>query len=268
MNPHDDHRERDRGVARRPRMGRAVAPAVVLLVVCGARADEPVPPADVVREHGVTIEPPVAIGAKTASGAESPQPQSRQNGSAGFTTPRVRRTSVDHRIAGGGQAYGLETMPVGGGSSPWYRSAIGSLAVVLGLVAAAYWLVRRFVPTARASESGLLRVVSRAALSPKHSVALVHLGRRFVVVGVSPDRLDALCEIHDGDEVAELAARTATGTTRRRDAFDKALIREAHRFRDEDTAAREEPVRTGRQAGTAREPLADLLNRLRTLRSQ
>ena len=124
------------------------------------------------------------------------------------------------------------------------------------------------MPAARASESGLLRVVSRAALSPKHSVVLVHLGRRFVVVGVSPDRLDALCEIQDAEEVAELAARAGAGAARRRDGFEDELIREARQFQDVGGAATEETVRIKPRPIGVREPLADLLNRLRALRSQ
>ena len=122
-----------------------------------------------------------------------------------------RRPPKDRRVAprrGGTLGLGDGSAD---GSTPWYRSAIGSLMLVLALVAIAYTVVKRFIPTARTADSGLIRVVARAALSPKHSVALVQLGQRFVMIGVSPDRMSTITEIRDADEVGELAARAGTG---------------------------------------------------------
>ena len=82
-------------------------------------------------------------------------------------------------------------------STPWYRTGIGALAVVLALVAGAYWVVRRWMPSARTVDAGVMKLVGRTGLTPKQSLALVQVGRRYVVVGVSPDRLDSLCEISE-----------------------------------------------------------------------
>ena len=202
--------------------------------------------------------------------AQSSQGDMEQGSGANVATQQAVRVPAAKRTVRRGRVPGLET-PLEDRSTPWYRSAIGSIAVVLALVGVAYFLVRRFVPAARASESRLLRVVARAALSPKHSVALVHLGRRFVMVGVSPDRLVALCDIQDPDEVAELVVRTGGAMRRDNNDFDEVLVREADHFREHTAEAEESASATGPGGSrtiAAREPLTDLLNRLRTLQSK
>ena len=235
-----------------------VALLVVLAVVSWAWAGE--------RESAAADGDPV----RSDPEARSSQGDVEQDAGANVATQQATRVPAAKRTVRRGRIPGFET-PLEDRSTPWYRSAIGSIAVVLALVGVAYFLVRRFVPAARASESGLLRVVARAALSPKHGVALVHLGRRFVMVGVSPDRLVALCDIQDPDEVAELVVRTGGAVRRDRNDFDEVLVREADHFR-EHTAEAEEPASATSPAGSrpiaAREPLTDLLNRLRTLQSK
>ncbi|MGB0716463.1 MAG: flagellar biosynthetic protein FliO [Phycisphaerae bacterium] len=86
-----------------------------------------------------------------------------------------------------------------------WGSAIGALALVLGLIFLCYWLVRRFVPGGVAQEQAGMKVIARAAVSPKQSLALVRLGQRLVMVGVSPDSMTALAEITDPDEVSAIA---------------------------------------------------------------
>jgi len=103
----------------------------------------------------------------------------------------------------------------------------------------------------------------------------VRLGRRFVLVGVSPDRIEPLCDIASPDEVADIARmlvpqgstlgdgnRSPTlegwGThakteTEKAAAFDDDLSAEASRY--EDTAA-------GSSVPAARRQLGRLLRRL------
>ena len=47
----------------------------------------------------------------------------------------------------------LETPGLGsGGETPWYRTPLGSMTMVLGLIGAAYWTARRVVPGARPTD--------------------------------------------------------------------------------------------------------------------
>lgn len=180
-------------------------------------------------------------------------------------------------------------------STPSYLSGLGALAIVLVLIGVVAWAVKRWMPAARGGSSGVLRIVGRASLSAKHTVALVQLGRRFVMVGVTGDRLAALCEVSDPDEVAELVARIDTSGKHAAPGFDHMLEGETHCYRevavddagggigaagenDQDarcgyttrggealTGSQREPVKDGATGTGPRKPLRDLLHRLRTL---
>ncbi len=149
----------------------------------------------------------------------------------------------------------------------WYQSGLGALSIVLALVGVATWAVRRWLPSAKIRDNDLLRVVSRTSLSPKQSLALVHLGRRFVVLGISSDNVNVLCEVTDPDEVADLVQRTEKARNERPHGFDSALLDEAARF-DEPI----EPVTKGQQPHAfekhaGRDSLRALLHRLKTLKT-
>ncbi len=156
----------------------------------------------------------------------------------------------------------------GAQGTPWYRTGIGALAIVLALVGIGFWAVRRWVPSTRSGENGVLKVVARVNLSPKHNVALVRVGRRFVLVGLAGDRVNVLCNVCDQDEVAELAARVGTAGGQPVAEFGDLLIDEAAEYKvpAERNAGRAQPVRS---AGTgAAQPLSDLLRKLRELKTK
>jgi len=157
-----------------------------------------------------------------------------------------------------------QNVAIGGRPSSLIPSGLGALAVVLGLVAVVYWVVRRWVPSVRVSDNGAVRVVGRAPLTPKHHVSVIQLGRRLVLVGVAPDRLTSLCEIRDPEEVADVLSRMERG--RQGSAFDDQLFREAAAFDEpaEPDGAEPDPSR----ADHDREPLNALLSRLRRLQSK
>jgi flagellar biosynthetic protein FliO len=85
------------------------------------------------------------------------------------------------------------------------------LLTVLGLIAAAALVVRRFMPARRMlTGQGVLDVVARASLSGKQSLLLVKMGRRLVLLGVSPERINALAEVEEREEVALLLGEVAS----------------------------------------------------------
>lgn len=149
--------------------------------------------------------------------------------------------------------------------SPWYASGLGALAVVLVLIGSGTWAVKRWIPAARRADHRLLRVVARTGLSPKHSMNLVRVGRRFVIVGVSGDRMTALADITDPDEVAELVERIDASPAATPTGFDDLLRSETGHYLDvaPDVAAHPSRLADGLRRG--REPLSKLLRRLRSL---
>lgn len=155
--------------------------------------------------------------------------------------------------------------------TPWYRTGLGALVAVLALVGAAAWLMRRWVPGVRAVESGVVRVVGRTVLSPKHTLTLVALGRRFVLVGVCGDRLTTISEVTDPDEVAALAARIGSSHGQKGDDFGDLLAGEEDDYRSE-AERRVAGVRSvasvSADGGGGRGSLGALLRRLKTLHTK
>ena len=154
-------------------------------------------------------------------------------------------------------------------SAPWYRSGVVPLLVVLGGIAATFIVLRRFIPAVRATGGGVLQVVARTALSPKHNVALIQVGAsRFVLVGIAGDRVTPLCDIHESDQVASLAVRCLgrsglDGTT-----FDAMLELQDHEFERACQDVGDNVVDGPRGVTDAKGRLGGLLDRLQTLRDK
>lgn len=164
----------------------------------------------------------------------------------------------------------------------WYRTGIGALGIVLAVIGVAVWGIRRWMPRLGGAGCSVLNVVGRAGLSPKHSVALVSVGQRFVLVGLSGDRMTRICEVSDPQEVAELTLRLGQSSSLGKPvsgggsakAFESLLAGEvneyAHDLEPASTDARRATDRQGENAPQSRshrtrEPLSALLERLRSL---
>lgn len=94
----------------------------------------------------------------------------------------------------------------GGGLEDQGWVAVLKMLFWMVLVVAAIYggarLIKRYVPAARNMfGAGTLKVVGRTFLSPKQSILLVRVGRRMLVVGVTPASMSALAEISDPEEL-------------------------------------------------------------------
>ena len=210
---------------------------------------------------GIQEERPVDAGLPTVEESAGRSAQAESN--AGSLTLAPSSRFARRRLAPA-----LGDGAINERSAPWYRTGIGALAVVLALVAGAYWVVRRWMPSARTVDAGVMKLVGRTGLTPKQSLALVQVGRRYVVVGVSPDRLDSLCEICDPEEVAELGLRIGSQRTGSADEFNALLAGEASDYPDasppvSDLREREFSHRAGTPGA-----LKELLARLRTMQTK
>jgi hypothetical protein len=85
-----------------------------------------------------------------------------------------------------------------GGSDGWYVGLAG-IALALAVCGAIVAVASRF--SARSS-AGAIHIVSRAGLTPKHTVYLLRVGRRVLLVGVGPQGAPSL--ISEMDELSEI----------------------------------------------------------------
>lgn len=171
------------------------------------------------------------IDAEKNSDAAAPSP-----GSGAIIPDRtIRRPSPEKISSTTAQPAALQLNTA---AESWRLGGLVPLIIVLGVMAGAYYVVKRFAPGAVKADGGLLSVVSRAALSPKHSIALVRVGRRFVLVGISGDNIASLSEVTDEEEVADLVAATGTSRSEMDTGFSDLLGGEAKLFDEADAPCR------------------------------
>ncbi|MBN1943063.1 MAG: flagellar biosynthetic protein FliO [Phycisphaerae bacterium] len=85
----------------------------------------------------------------------------------------------------------------------WGRLLL-AMAMVVVLIVALGWLVKKMGGGGKLAGRGPLHVAARADLSPKHQVFLVRMGGRLLLIGAGPQGLTRLSEITDASEAAEL----------------------------------------------------------------
>lgn len=108
-----------------------------------------------------------------------------------------------------------EPVPLGSGTGGIAGYGLGDwvgLAVRLGLVLLVIWgaiVAMRWYSRRMNGPGGSTRhlhVLESRALGPNRSLHLIRLGGRAVLIGVTPERINALLEIDDPEEVERLAA--------------------------------------------------------------
>lgn len=174
------------------------------------------------------------------------------------------------KTSGAGVAHATSPLPRSGqgGQRPWYRNGLFALGAVLTLIFVVVAVIKRYVPAVRAMSGGALKVISRVHLSPKQSVALVQVGPRLILIGVTQDRLTPLGEISDPQEVFDLRSRAGVGVESiARSRFEEALESEAAQYEaarhEEEEALPEPEASDGPADGTHR--VQETLGQLRTL---
>lgn len=151
--------------------------------------------------------------------------------------------------------------------TPWYRSGIMPLVMVMALVFALAWALKKIAPRFGVAPVGSLRVVGRAALSPKNQLVLVEVGKRLVLVGVSPDRVERITEITESIEVAGLTGKLRVpGQADSSGSFDTLLSIETTQFKSSDSSDVEESEVELAETSPRGEPLTKLMNRVRSLK--
>jgi flagellar biogenesis protein FliO len=111
------------------------------------------------------------------------------------------RTPLPAAITDGASTSDASGPSSGGGFA---RLAVG-LIVVVALIFAVRWLVRRSSKAKLPGGGGKLTVVATAPLAANRAVHLVRVGTELVLIGSAEQRVDAL-RVYDAEESAELSA--------------------------------------------------------------
>lgn len=194
--------------------------------------------------------------------AAEPEPMSSDTITHSYQLPprpadSRRTTSRDNRE---GSPWRTET--------PWYATGLGSLTIVLTLVAALFLLVRRWAPGAKIGDSGVMRVAARIPLGTRQQLALVQVGRRLILTGIAGDAISSLGEISDPDEVAELLARCGGRGRSPVVEFGDALHAAKTEY-DEPAVGSDSHLAAPRaHPATGERPVSELLKRVRALHAR
>ncbi|HPF37256.1 MAG TPA: flagellar biosynthetic protein FliO [Phycisphaerae bacterium] len=239
--------------ARRTRI--AIGLSLSLLVPAFARADDANP--------GVRTNAPARIDA--AGRADSDEAPSRDADAIVDEQPLVRRsTSTAIRHESDGEKTASVRLP-----KTSLIETFWPMLAVLGLIVGCVAAVRKWAPQAtRVSGASAMNILARQYLSSKQSLCLVKVGKRVVLVGVTPDSMNALAEINDPEEIATLASNLNRS---RSDAFSSALSKQAvEPDEDDEMDASNAPVtsvasrRDGR-LGETEARIQELVGRIRAL---
>src|SRR5690606_5612643 len=120
--------------------------------------------------------------------------------SAAAQEPAATPTTVSALEGVGGGVAGY-------GTGDWFGLGLrlaAVLAVIWVAVVAMRWYVRRMNCESGGSTRHL-QILETRALGPNRALHLVRLGDRAVLIGVTPERINQLMEIDDGEEVERLA---------------------------------------------------------------
>jgi flagellar biogenesis protein FliO len=95
-------------------------------------------------------------------------------------------------------------------NSSW--SALGALVIVVGLILVLARLLRRHTPMfSQSLPTEALEILGRRVVDPRQAILLVRIGSRILIVGSSPNGLNALGQIDDAVEVDVLAGLCRRG---------------------------------------------------------
>jgi flagellar biogenesis protein FliO len=118
-------------------------------------------------------------------------------------------------------------------SSPVWLQTLVPLGAVVGLFLLLAWGYRAVTGAGRARighglQSAAIEVLGRVGLTARHSLCLVRIGPKLVLVGVGGDRLTMLDVLNDAEAVAAVAGRAAQRSPGPE--FQRCLEREAREY--------------------------------------
>jgi flagellar protein FliO/FliZ len=89
-------------------------------------------------------------------------------------------------------------------------SLLASLLLVLGAAVAATWLLRRWKGSV-VRRDGPLQLIHVIGLGPRERLALVKVGNRYLVVGITPTQVTRVAELYDLQTPADTISDTSEG---------------------------------------------------------
>ena len=95
----------------------------------------------------------------------------------------------------------------GASSSTGIFKMISGLAIVLAVMAAVAWAIKRVLPNISNNQQSAARVISSVSVGSRERVVVVQVADRWIVVGVAPGQVNGLANL---DAASQLALENTT----------------------------------------------------------
>jgi flagellar biosynthetic protein FliO len=157
--------------------------------------------------------PPVQAPAVQTPAVQAAKPDSVPATSANAPAMDAASPAAPETTVGGGAANRSApvtppvTMPAGSATGSLLQTLF-ALIVVLGVLGALAWFLKRYGPKAMGGNANL-RVVGSLNLGGRERLLVVEIGNQWIVVGASPGRVNALATMPK-QESADMASTGAT----------------------------------------------------------
>jgi flagellar protein FliO/FliZ len=187
----------------RARLLAILATLLPLLLPLAASA-EPAPPVQAPAVQPPAVQPPAV---------QAPKPDTVPAPAANAPAMDAASPAAPETTVGGGAANRSApvtppvTMPAGSATGSLLQTLF-ALIVVLGVLGALAWFLKRYGPKAMGGNANL-RVVGSLNLGGRERLLVVEIGNQWIVVGASPGRVNALATMPK-QESADMASTGAT----------------------------------------------------------
>ncbi|MBK4739297.1 flagellar biosynthetic protein FliO [Noviherbaspirillum sp. DKR-6] len=151
-------------------------------------------PADATAQSGAGAHGGVEDAAKTATGA----PPSAGTGSAQSSAAPVTNPPAAQKPAANTPATASVTSAAPGSAASLLQVIFG-LIVVLGLLGAALWALKRFGGV-RMAGGAPLKIIGGVSVGSREKVLVLEVGDQWLVVGVAPGRVSMLTTLPRGEQ--------------------------------------------------------------------
>ncbi|MHB1156283.1 MAG: FliO/MopB family protein [Phycisphaerales bacterium] len=168
-------------------------------------------------------------------------------------------SQADHRTT----SITPSSAPASGGGGGWVVQTLLALGLVIALIFALRWLLKRLTGWGAAAGAhradAMVEVLARSTIAPKTSVLFLKIHERIVVAGQTPAGLNTLAEFNDPDQVAAILTQIQAARPHSISRTFGSLMKQADK--DYPTGDEQEHI-----VDRTRDSMSGLLGRIRSLK--
>jgi len=204
-------------------------------------------------------------------GGLSPAALEGQDGAASFEQRVIRPTAPDTAAAPSGESPAPDSpVDATGKNGSMFRMMVG-LILVLALIFLCLYLFRRFMPQSKLfCTNRSIQIVARSAINTRQSLCLVRLGKRLLLVGLSPNHMAILDKIDQPEEISLIEGLVSAGQNESISNTFAALFRQESKSYENRSGleSSEDPELLEHRFDQAGQEVHELLDKIKSLKNR